>query len=149
MNLKKWPLFADWEEIFGKDRAFGEFAEGPEDAVEEIERIESQEITNGMSMGFPIDVVGIENASAQEKIKLLKRNLMYQLEQHKVHLLLKLNLMNQLEQHKVHSPLQKVKPINLRKRATVLKHHLLKSTKKVDAKKEKQLKMIMRLFLKV
>ena len=74
---------------------------------------------------------------------------MYQLEQHKVHLLLKLNLMNQLEQHKVHSPLQKVKPINLRKRATVLKHHLLKSTKKVDAKKEKHLKMIMRLFLKV
>ena len=92
MNLKKWPLFADWEEIFGKDRATGEFVEGPEDAVEEIERIESQEITNGMSVGFPIDVVGIENASAQEKIKLLKRNLMYQLEQHEVHLLLKQNI---------------------------------------------------------
>uniref|UniRef100_A0A3Q7H9A3 Uncharacterized protein n=1 Tax=Solanum lycopersicum TaxID=4081 RepID=A0A3Q7H9A3_SOLLC len=53
---------------------------------------------------------------AQEKIKMLKRNLMYQLEQHKVHLKLKMNLMNQLEQHKVHSPLKMVKPINLRKR---------------------------------
>uniref|UniRef100_M1CB19 RNase H family protein n=1 Tax=Solanum tuberosum TaxID=4113 RepID=M1CB19_SOLTU len=42
MNLKKGPLFADWEEIFGKDRATGKFAEGPEDDVEEIERIEAQ-----------------------------------------------------------------------------------------------------------
>uniref|UniRef100_M1CSC1 RNase H family protein n=1 Tax=Solanum tuberosum TaxID=4113 RepID=M1CSC1_SOLTU len=69
-----------------------------------------------------------------QEIKLLKRNLMYQLEQHKVHLLLKMNLMNQLEQHKVHSQFKKVKPINLR---IVLKHCLLKSTKKVDAKKKK------------
>ncbi|KAH0726764.1 hypothetical protein KY284_002629 [Solanum tuberosum] len=28
MNLKKWSLFADWEKIFGKDRATGEFAKG-------------------------------------------------------------------------------------------------------------------------
>ncbi|KAH0707617.1 hypothetical protein KY289_012693 [Solanum tuberosum] len=63
MNLKKWPLFADWEVIFGKDRATGEFAEGPEDAVEEIERIEAQEITDGMSVGFPIDVVDVDDAS--------------------------------------------------------------------------------------
>ncbi|KAG5600254.1 hypothetical protein H5410_031624 [Solanum commersonii] len=63
MNLKKWPLFADWEVIFGKDRATGEFAEGPEDVVEEIERIEAQEITDGMSVGFPIDVVDVDDAS--------------------------------------------------------------------------------------
>ncbi|XP_049372455.1 uncharacterized protein LOC125837364 [Solanum verrucosum] len=63
VNLKKWPLFADWEVIFGKDRATGEFAEGPEDAVEEIERIEAQEITDGMSVGFPIDVVDVDDAS--------------------------------------------------------------------------------------
>ena len=62
MNFKKWPLFADWEEIFGKDRATREFAEGQEDVVEEIQRIESQEITNGMSVGFPIDVVDIDDA---------------------------------------------------------------------------------------
>ncbi|KAH0661191.1 hypothetical protein KY284_026122 [Solanum tuberosum] len=29
MNNKKWPLFADWEEIFGKDRATGKHVEGP------------------------------------------------------------------------------------------------------------------------
>ncbi|XP_059298351.1 uncharacterized protein LOC132051072 [Lycium ferocissimum] len=28
MQNKTWPLFEDWEEIFGKDRATGEFAEG-------------------------------------------------------------------------------------------------------------------------
>ncbi|KAK6796261.1 hypothetical protein RDI58_003962 [Solanum bulbocastanum] len=36
MNTKKWPLFADWKEIFGNDRATGEHAEGPLDAVEDI-----------------------------------------------------------------------------------------------------------------
>ncbi|XP_049399186.1 uncharacterized protein LOC125863076 [Solanum stenotomum] len=63
MNLKKWPLFADWEDIFGKYRATGEFAKGPEDVVQEIERIEALEITNGTSVGFPIDVVDIDDAS--------------------------------------------------------------------------------------
>ncbi|KAK4730080.1 hypothetical protein R3W88_023068 [Solanum pinnatisectum] len=38
MNTKKWPMFVDWEEIFVKDRATGEFAEGPLDVVEEIQR---------------------------------------------------------------------------------------------------------------
>ncbi|KAH0633005.1 hypothetical protein KY284_035791 [Solanum tuberosum] len=51
MNLKKCPLFADWEEIFSKDRATGEFAE------------EAQEITNGTSVGFPIVVVEVNDAS--------------------------------------------------------------------------------------
>ncbi|KAH0636006.1 hypothetical protein KY290_036406 [Solanum tuberosum] len=63
MNLKKCPLFADWEEIFSKDRATGEFAEGPEDIVEEIERIEAQEITNGTFVGFPIVVVEVDDVS--------------------------------------------------------------------------------------
>ncbi|KAH0762448.1 hypothetical protein KY290_018521 [Solanum tuberosum] len=36
MNTKNWPLFADWEEIFRKDRATGEHAEGPLDDVEDI-----------------------------------------------------------------------------------------------------------------
>ncbi|KAK4731325.1 hypothetical protein R3W88_024313 [Solanum pinnatisectum] len=62
-ELKKCSLFTDWEEIFGKDRATREFAEGPEDTVEEIERIEAQEITNGMSVGFPIVVVDEPNVS--------------------------------------------------------------------------------------
>nr|XP_009593789.1 uncharacterized protein LOC104090408 [Nicotiana tomentosiformis] len=57
MNSKKWPLFADWEEIFGKDRATGEFAEGPEDSVEEIERTETQETPNDMCLGFSLIVV--------------------------------------------------------------------------------------------
>ncbi|KAH0783038.1 hypothetical protein KY290_002636 [Solanum tuberosum] len=114
MNLKKWPLFVDREEIFGKDKATGEFAEEPEDVVEEIERIEAQEITNGTSVGFSIDVVDVDDVSGTREDKAAQEDLMYQLEQHKVHLLLKMNLMNQLEQHKVHSQLKKVKPINLR-----------------------------------
>ncbi|XP_049406263.1 uncharacterized protein LOC125869906 [Solanum stenotomum] len=63
MDLRKCQLFADWKEIFGKDRATGEFAEGQEDTVEEIERIEAQEITNGMSVGFPIVVVEVDDPS--------------------------------------------------------------------------------------
>lgn len=73
MNYKKWPLFADWEEIFGKDRATREFGEGPED-VEEIERSEAQEGANNMSLGFPTVVVDEdyvtatrENQAAQEE----------------------------------------------------------------------------------
>ncbi|KAH0690201.1 hypothetical protein KY290_018443 [Solanum tuberosum] len=56
MNTKKWPLFEDWEEIFGKDRATGEFAEGPLDATEEIQKSQAPQHSNDMSLGFPIDV---------------------------------------------------------------------------------------------
>jgi len=56
MNTKKWPLFKDWEEIFGKDRATGEFAEGPLDATEEIQKSQAPQHSNDMSLGFPIDV---------------------------------------------------------------------------------------------
>ncbi|KAG5576636.1 hypothetical protein H5410_056770 [Solanum commersonii] len=38
MDTKKWPMLMDWEEFFWRDRATGEFAKGPLDAVEEIQR---------------------------------------------------------------------------------------------------------------
>ncbi|KAH0649252.1 hypothetical protein KY285_034500 [Solanum tuberosum] len=55
------------KEIFGKDRATGEFAKGPEDVVEEIERIEAQEINNGMSLGFPFVVIDVDDASGKSE----------------------------------------------------------------------------------
>ncbi|KAH0730498.1 hypothetical protein KY289_001686 [Solanum tuberosum] len=69
------PLFADWEEIFVKVRVIGRFAQGPEDVVEEIERVEAQETTNETFMGFPIVIVNVddapgtrENQAAQEEL---------------------------------------------------------------------------------
>ncbi|XP_049343051.1 uncharacterized protein LOC125831096 [Solanum verrucosum] len=56
MNSKKWPLFADWEEIFGKDRATGEHAEGPLDAVEDILKSRTSGLSTDMSLGFLINV---------------------------------------------------------------------------------------------
>ncbi|KAH0696134.1 hypothetical protein KY290_013500 [Solanum tuberosum] len=56
MNTKKWPLFKDWEEIFGKDRATREFVEGPLDATEEIQKSQAPQHSNDMSLGFLIDV---------------------------------------------------------------------------------------------
>ncbi|XP_059293012.1 uncharacterized protein LOC132046404 [Lycium ferocissimum] len=56
MNTRKWPMFEDWEEIFGKDRATGEFAEGPLDAAEDILRSQASGLSNDMSLGFPIDI---------------------------------------------------------------------------------------------
>ncbi|KAG5574152.1 hypothetical protein H5410_063918 [Solanum commersonii] len=40
MTFRKWPLFVDWEEIFRKDGAIN----NPEVGVQEIERIEAQEV---------------------------------------------------------------------------------------------------------
>ncbi|KAH0693488.1 hypothetical protein KY285_020585 [Solanum tuberosum] len=60
----------DWDDLIKVDpnaKATGEFAEGPEDVVEEIERIEAQEITNDTSVGFPIDVVDVDDASGTRK----------------------------------------------------------------------------------
>ena len=57
-------MFVDWEEIFGKDRATGEFAEGPLDVVEDIQRIQSSVMFNDMSLGFPIDLDGDEEAGS-------------------------------------------------------------------------------------
>ncbi|KAK6781956.1 hypothetical protein RDI58_019752 [Solanum bulbocastanum] len=51
-----------WDDLI-KDRATGEFAEVLEDVVEEIERIEAQEINNGTSVGFPVVVVDVDDAS--------------------------------------------------------------------------------------
>ncbi|KAH0643217.1 hypothetical protein KY290_035430 [Solanum tuberosum] len=56
MNTKKWPLFADWEEIFGKDRATGEHAEGPLDVVEDILKSQTSRLSTDMSLGFLINV---------------------------------------------------------------------------------------------
>ncbi|KAK4718596.1 hypothetical protein R3W88_016934 [Solanum pinnatisectum] len=56
MNTKKWPLFADWEEIFGKDRATGEHAEGPLDAVEDILKSRTSGLSTDMSLGYLINV---------------------------------------------------------------------------------------------
>ncbi|GER41175.1 sequence-specific DNA binding transcription factors [Striga asiatica] len=36
MRYKSWPLYADWVEIFGKDRATGEGAQGFTDAVNDV-----------------------------------------------------------------------------------------------------------------
>ncbi|PHT29319.1 Glutamyl-tRNA(Gln) amidotransferase subunit B, chloroplastic/mitochondrial [Capsicum baccatum] len=56
MNTKKWPMFEDWEEIFGKDRATGEFVEAPLDAIEEIQKSRTPQLCNDMSLGFLINV---------------------------------------------------------------------------------------------
>ncbi|KAK6794491.1 hypothetical protein RDI58_007944 [Solanum bulbocastanum] len=57
----------DWEEIFGKDRATGEFAEGPLDAVKEIQRSQSSVLFNNVSLGFPIDLDGDEEAGSSHR----------------------------------------------------------------------------------
>ncbi|XP_009612019.1 uncharacterized protein [Nicotiana tomentosiformis] len=49
-------MFEDWEEIFGKDRATGEFAEGLLNTVEDILRSQASGLSNDMSIGWPIDV---------------------------------------------------------------------------------------------
>ncbi|KAG5586447.1 hypothetical protein H5410_046881 [Solanum commersonii] len=67
LNKKKWPMFVDWEEIFGKDRATGEFAEGPLDVVEEIQRSQSSVLFNDMSLGFPVDLDGDEEAGSSHR----------------------------------------------------------------------------------
>ncbi|KAH0766693.1 hypothetical protein KY285_002564 [Solanum tuberosum] len=67
MTFKKWPLFADWEEIFRKDGATKQSAEGPEVGVQEIERIEAQEVANNMCFEFPIIVVEEDDAPAKKR----------------------------------------------------------------------------------
>lgn len=56
MDTKKWPMFADWEKIFGKDRAMGEHAEGPLDVVEGILKNQASGISIDMTLGFPINI---------------------------------------------------------------------------------------------
>ncbi|KAG5629675.1 hypothetical protein H5410_001392 [Solanum commersonii] len=67
LHKKKWPMFVDWEEIFGKDRATGEFAEGPLDTVEEIQRSQSSVLFNDMSLGFLVDLDGDEEAGSSHR----------------------------------------------------------------------------------
>ncbi|KAH0776638.1 hypothetical protein KY290_008049 [Solanum tuberosum] len=67
MDTKKWPIFVDWEEIFGRDRATGDFAEGPLDVVEEIQRSQSSGLINNMRLGFLIDLDGDEEAGTSQR----------------------------------------------------------------------------------
>ncbi|KAH0776355.1 hypothetical protein KY290_007766 [Solanum tuberosum] len=67
MDTKKWSMFVDWEEIFGRDRAIGEFAEGPLDVVEEIQSSQSSRLFSNMSLGFPIDLDGDEEACSSHR----------------------------------------------------------------------------------
>ena len=53
-------MFVDWEEIFGNDRAIGKFAEGPLDAVEDIQRSKSSGLFKNMILIFLIDLDGDE-----------------------------------------------------------------------------------------
>nr|XP_018627933.1 uncharacterized protein LOC108945973 isoform X2 [Nicotiana tomentosiformis] len=69
MNTKKWTKFEDWEEIFGKDRATGEFAEGPLDTSEQIQKSQAPKFYNDMNLGFPIDIDEDEEADAYHKPK--------------------------------------------------------------------------------
>ncbi|KAF3668474.1 Glutamyl-tRNA(Gln) amidotransferase subunit B, chloroplastic/mitochondrial [Capsicum annuum] len=70
MNTKKWPMFEDWEEIFGKDRATGEFAEAPLDAIEEIQKSQTPQLCNNMSLGFLIDVDDEEEGDVYHSSKI-------------------------------------------------------------------------------
>lgn len=56
MNSKKGHLVVDRAEILDKERATGEFIEGPED-VEKNEKNRAQEVPNDLSLGFPIILV--------------------------------------------------------------------------------------------
>ncbi|KAM3382186.1 hypothetical protein P3S68_007759 [Capsicum galapagoense] len=70
MNTKKWPMFDDWEEIFGKDRATGEFAEASLDAIEEIQKSRTPQLCNDMSLGFFIDVDDEEEGDVYHSSKI-------------------------------------------------------------------------------
>ncbi|KAF3665155.1 putative ABC transporter B family member 25-like [Capsicum annuum] len=66
MNTKKWPMFADWEELFGKDRATGEHAEGPLDTVEDILKNQTSGLSINMTLGFPINIDEDEDEDEDE-----------------------------------------------------------------------------------
>ncbi|PHT54873.1 Heat shock 70 kDa protein [Capsicum baccatum] len=70
INTKKWPMFEDWEEIFGKDRATGEFAEVPLDAIEEIQKSRTPQLCNDMSLGFLIDIDDEEEGDVYHSTKI-------------------------------------------------------------------------------
>ena len=105
-------MFVDWEEIFGKDRAIGEFAEGPLDAIEEIQMSQSSILFNDMSLGFPLIVM------AMKKLVLVILQFLKHL---KMKVLKHLNL----------KKLDRNKPIN---KASIPKGHLM-SMKRRNARK--------------
>ncbi|KAM3202460.1 hypothetical protein P3L10_030084 [Capsicum annuum] len=66
MTTKKWPMFVDLEEIFGKNRATREYVEGPLDAVEDILKSQISGISIDMTLGFPINVDKDEDENEDE-----------------------------------------------------------------------------------
>ncbi|KAH0663782.1 hypothetical protein KY284_028713 [Solanum tuberosum] len=56
MNNKKWPLFADWEEFFRKDRTTREHAEGQLDAFDDILKSKTLGVSTDIRLGFLISV---------------------------------------------------------------------------------------------
>ncbi|PHT72122.1 hypothetical protein T459_22907 [Capsicum annuum] len=63
-------LIEDWEEIFGKDRATGEFVEAPLDAIEDIQKSRTPQLCNDMSLGFLIDVDDEEEGDVYHSYKI-------------------------------------------------------------------------------
>ncbi|KAF3633006.1 putative HUA2-like protein 3-like [Capsicum annuum] len=70
-NPTFWDNFLnDWEEIFGKDRATGEFVEAPLDAIEDIQKSRTPQLCNDMSLGFLIDVDDEEEGDVYHSYKI-------------------------------------------------------------------------------
>ncbi|CAA0815459.1 Unknown protein [Striga hermonthica] len=74
MRLKSWPLYGDWVEIFGKDRATGEGAKSFTDAVNDVlldkntDTMPAPATPNDIpTYSFdPLHENGVESSSAQE-----------------------------------------------------------------------------------
>lgn len=138
MNTKKWPMFANWEEIFGKDRATGEYAEGPLDVVEDIVKNQTSGVSSDMSLEFLIDVDEDEceneashgpNAPTQEAKNAIRDLILLEC--------LKMNMLQDLLMNILK---------HLERKVNILKE-LLAPMKKRKAKKEKGLeRMLMKHF---
>ncbi|KAF3670274.1 hypothetical protein FXO38_07170 [Capsicum annuum] len=69
MNIKKWPTFEDCEEIFGKDKETKEFAEAWLDATKKIQKSQTPQLCDDMSLRFLIDVDDEEKDNAYHSSK--------------------------------------------------------------------------------
>ncbi|GFP96662.1 hypothetical protein PHJA_001810300 [Phtheirospermum japonicum] len=74
MRFKSWPLYGDWCDIFGKDRATGENAQRFADAVDELPRhpelparvvydVQSRSEHGSPTVSAKIGVAGLERAA--------------------------------------------------------------------------------------
>ncbi|GFP88504.1 hypothetical protein PHJA_000994100 [Phtheirospermum japonicum] len=96
MRYKTWPFFKDWIDIFGKDRATGEHAQGFADAADGTQSDSQPDPTTGVntqplkvgeeaSAGFRVDEKSGtqgESSSATRKRKTKKRNANDVVEEH-------------------------------------------------------------------